>query len=353
MRSCWPRGATARPAATLAVCVAIAVLASCTSGSPEPAPSTPAPSTPAPSTPESTARASPARSGGSSIASAGRSSIPPRAGVRVTCRSAGLDAQRDKAVLLARAARLTDATPKASGDATKIIVVIPGATRTAAASLCARGVLELRPLIAATVTPSGAGTAHPFAAMAYPLPSNDTEYAQLAPGERRDLQRRVRRAGCAADATADDVAVRCGTAGGGAKLAGLLARPIVFGTQVRSAVPVPPSPSGGTEWSVRVTLDSDGGQALTAYTSAHSAGDRSPSAGQSSCGPTTVPCSDYLGLVLDGNLIVLPLIEAKIFGTVQIVGGLTKDSATGLASTLSSGVLEVPLVRTSIAVTRG
>jgi preprotein translocase subunit SecD len=270
-----------------------------------------------------------------------------RKGVRVTCAWAGRPAQDDRAVLLARAAKLGKGAT-VTGTATRIVVVIPGATPAAARKLCSSSVITYRPLVAPTVVAHRAGSTGSLTGLGFPVPSNAADFAALSVAQQARLSAALATAGCPAGYRNGTVVV-CQPSSP-AQVA-LLGSPVISSHEVAGASAVAPSSAGGPQWAVRIRLTAAGQRVWAAYTGAHNTGGRTLAGGATTCGAATTPCADYVGFVVDGQLLSLPVTLAAINGPTQVTGNFTERSATALASALGSGTLPVPLTLTSVTPT--
>lgn len=211
-------------------------------------------------------------------------------------------------------------------------------------------------------TPASAASAqpclaNPLAALKFPIPNaekcgdktapkNCVAYDSLSAANRQALQAALARTDCTRTADQPDNAstyVACDDGRTyGAKVVYLLGPPIVTGRQISSASAQAPNISSGqTQWSVALNLKASGQSAWANYTGAHNLGGTNaqiPSALQ--CSTASTPCADYVGFVLDGQVISAPANETTINGqTTQITGSFTQTSATKLANQLKYGAL--------------
>ncbi len=102
---------------------------------------------------------------------------------------------------------------------------------------------------------------------------------------------------------------------------------------------------------VQVGLTASGQHAWSRYTTAHNADNSQTSGSVASCSPRTTPCGDYVAVVLDGDVISVPVTLSPITGRfTQISANFTATSARALAASLSTDALATPL-RTESVVT--
>jgi preprotein translocase subunit SecD len=170
-------------------------------------------------------------------------------------------------------------------------------------------------------------------------------YADLGTAQQQLLASALRRVDCAAAQTEPDITDRyyyaCDRTG---QVAYLLGHVIVPGRLISSASAQAPNVSQGqTDWTVALNLGAAGGNRWNAWTSKYhtdqsSAGNASPT----SCGPSaSLPCSDFVGFTLDGQVISAPVTEAILDQRTSISGNFTQTSANELARELNYGKLPV------------
>ena len=186
------------------------------------------------------------------------------------------------------------------------------------------------------------------------MPKTEADFGKLSQTQQQQLQAAVSTINCDDTANQDNAApsyIACegGTqtpsaknCAGGACLAYLLGPVIVPGRQIDSATSSAPNPSAGqTQWTVNLNLKGSGQAAWANYTGAHNIGGSSSSASSATrCSTSSTPCADFVGFVLDGNIISAPVNESAINGqTTQISGNFTQSSANQLANELKYGAL--------------
>ena len=102
----------------------------------------------------------------------------------------------------------------------------------------------------------------------------------------------------------------------GAKIAYLLGPVIVQGTQIDTASAQAPSGQNGqVEWTVALTLGASGADRWSAWTSKYNTtSNATVIAGQSGvcAAASAVPCSDFVGFTLDGQVISAPITQAAL-----------------------------------------
>jgi preprotein translocase subunit SecD len=183
---------------------------------------------------------------------------------------------------------------------------------------------------------------NPLTGAPFPIPTSDAEYNKLTQTQQQQLQQALANVNCFTTANQSDTAktyIACDKTQG---IAYLLGPVIVAGQQISSAsAQAPNTSSGQTEWTVQLQLKNSGQAAWASYTGAHNVGSTSPpSVGPTQCSPTTIPCADFVGFVLDGDIISAPVNESAINGqTTQITGSFTQSSANKLANELKYGAL--------------
>ena len=90
-----------------------------------------------------------------------------------------------------------------------------------------------------------------------------------------------------------------------------------------AAVPVGGQAAGLGQWEVSFTLNSEGDEVFANFTGTH--------------------IQQQMAIVLDGEVISAPVIQARISGTGQITGNFTRQEAESLAIQLKYGALPIPL----------
>jgi preprotein translocase subunit SecD len=134
----------------------------------------------------------------------------------------------------------------------------------------------------------------------------------------------------------------CDAAAQSATAVYLLGNVIVPGTEIQTASALAPNVANGqTQWSVQLSLKSSGQTAWAKYTTAHHSTSSGPTPpGVDSCGPTGVPCAEYVAFTLDQIAISVPHNESAINGqNTEISGSFTQASAEELANQLKYGAL--------------
>lgn len=202
-----------------------------------------------------------------------------------------------------------------------------------------RAVLEVRPLVApgVSVAPGGGRATDPLQALTFPVPSTEAEYNRLSSAQQQQLRSALANTDCDTQSgSAATTRVACGPPLGGRQTAYLLG-PSLFGSdQIKSAEALAPTPGiGETEWTVSYQLRRSGSIALARYTTAHHTSDFVAHGG-TQCGIGGAPCGDYLGFVVNGSVVSLPITLMPINGgAIQISGNFDKQSATALARELN------------------
>lgn len=199
-----------------------------------------------------------------------------------------------------------------------------------------RGVLEVRPLVApgVSVPPSGGQATDPLQALTFPIPSTEAAYDRLSPAQQQQLRSALASTDCDNRSPSTAAArVACGPALGGSRTAYLLG-PALFGNAgIKSAAALEP-PVDQAQWTVSLMLRAPAAAALARFTTAHHTSGTAGEAAQ--CGPGGAPCGDYLGFVVNGSVVSLPITLMPINGgAIQISGNLDKQSATALAQELN------------------
>jgi preprotein translocase subunit SecD len=212
------------------------------------------------------------------------------------------------------------------------------------------------PTASATPSPSATATApppacevNPLAGLSFAVPTTQDEFAKLTAAQQAELATALSKIECDATTTQSDTApyyVACddGTRFGGTKVAYLLGPVIVPGREISSASAQAPNfNAGGTaEWSVSVNMKSGAAARWAEYTAAHNISGLGSTASQTnelSCSAATVPCANFVGIVLDGVVISAPVNQSAINGATQITGTNTQAWAENLATQLKYGSL--------------
>ncbi|MDT4892715.1 MAG: preprotein translocase subunit SecD [Pseudonocardiales bacterium] len=206
-----------------------------------------------------------------------------------------------------------------------------------------------------TTAPPPPCEANPLKSLTFPIPTAETcaanatnchAYSTLTATQQTQLQQAVSKIDCTLASNQPDTApsyVACDDGKTyGAVVAYLLGPSIVTGQQIAGADAAAPNISGGqTQWTVQLQLKGSGQSAWANYTGAHNLGSTTasvPSALQ--CSASATPCADYVGFVLDGQVISAPANLSAINGqTTEISGSFTSSSAKQLASELKYGAL--------------
>jgi preprotein translocase subunit SecD len=231
-------------------------------------------------------------------------------------------------------------------------ITAPGTTPAQAGALCADHRLDLRPLIAPGVPVLGSTSGDPLSALPFAPPTTERGYRQLSSSQQGRLTAALAHTACAGlripTATTDRVV--CDTTGGSPPVALLLGPTIADGTQIAGAAAIPPDPSGPAQWAVAITFRPAGQTAWSSYTTAHNTGGQSNgTTSRTDCGPTRIPCADFVAFVLDGSVVSVPFnLDAVTGSTTQITGGLTQAAATTLTGQVADGQLPVPLRTVSV-----
>jgi len=288
-----------------------------------------------------------------------RPDAPPVSGQHVVCApSAGTTPSVSQ--LNAAAGAISDRLRRLGGhDATvrvdgtrELDITAPGTTPAQASALCADHRLDLRPLITPGVPVSGSTSGDPLSTLPFAPPTSERGYRQLSHSQQGQLTAALAHTACAAlkipTATTDRVV--CDTTGGSPPLALLLGPTIADSTQIASAAAIPPDPSGPVQWAVAITFRPAGQTAWSSYTTAHNTGGQSNgTTSRTDCGPTRIPCADFVAFVLDGSVVSVPFnLDAVTGSTTEITGALTQAAATTLAGRVADGQLPVPLRTVSV-----
>jgi preprotein translocase subunit SecD len=285
-----------------------------------------------------------------------RPDAPPVSGQHVICApgagakpSAGqLDSASRAIADRMRRLGVPDAVVRVNG-AGELDITAPGTTPAQAGTLCTDHRLDLRPLITAAVPISGATSGDPLSTLPFAPPTTEGGYRRLSPSQRDRLTTALAHTDCAALKSPTAAAGRVVCDGSPAR-ALLLGPTIAGGTQVASAAALPPDQSGSAEWTVAITFRTAGQTAWSSYTTAHNTGGQSGAvASATACGPTRIPCADFVAFVLDGSVLSVPVnLDAVTGSTTQITGGLTQAAATTLAGQIADGQLAVALRTVSV-----
>ena len=249
-----------------------------------------------------------------------------------------------------------------------------GANQSAGTTSAAPKDYKQRPLTAPTTTPAGATTpastpsttpsgsttpspsssstapaapckANPLAGLSFAVPTTETAYNALTSAQQQQLQAAVGQIDCAKANNQSDKApyyIACDDGKTyGAKVAYLLGKVIVAGNQISGASAQAPNPSQGlVEWTVQLSMKTSGQTAWANYTGAHNDNNDQNAASALQCATTSTPCADFVGFVLDGQVISAPVNQSAINGgKTQISGNFTQSSADQLANQLKYGAL--------------
>ncbi|PZS16785.1 MAG: hypothetical protein DLM57_09625 [Pseudonocardiales bacterium] len=279
------------------------------------------------------------------------------AGVQIVCQATQpattAQLQADAAVIARRVNGLVpDGGTVRVQDSKSLVITLPKGPAGSAQSLCAQTQLDMRPLVmpAVNVNPGSAATRNrnPLHALTFAIPTTDTAFALLSPAQQAQLKAALAQVDCgwAAGQSRTEASFALACNAGDKKTAQqayLLGPVVVPGREIASATAQAPNVSEGqTEWVVALNLRPNGQASWAKYTGAHNvAGNQTPSAAE--CGAGTTPCADYVGFVLDGAALSVPVTQEQIIGPTQINGNFTEVSAKALAGQLSSGTLTVPL----------
>ncbi len=267
----------------------------------------------------------------------------------VTCSSAPAPSTSASASTSPAAATTPSSSPAAGKVAHARPLTAPTTTPTAPASATAA---KTTPAGSASATPSSTPTtpaavpcvSDPLSGLKLTVPTTQDDYNKLAAADQQQVQAALSRTDCATTSAQSDKApyyIACETSSG-ASIAYLLGPVIVAGTQISSATAAAPNVSQGqTQWTVQLNMKSSGQAAWASYTGAHNIGGSSAQASSATqCGPSTTPCADYVGFVLDGGIISAPVNQSAINGqTTEISGNFTQSSANQLANQLKYGAL--------------
>ncbi|MDT4929394.1 MAG: preprotein translocase subunit SecD [Pseudonocardiales bacterium] len=175
-------------------------------------------------------------------------------------------------------------------------------------------------------------------------------YTALSSTQQQEIAAALRNYDCNAAQTEADLAnnyyLACDVSSG-TKIAYLLGHVVVAGRQIDSASAQAPNTSGqggSADWTVALTLGSSGADRWSAWTSKYNTTQTGVTAVQTSttapCGTqAAVPCSDFVGFTLDGQVISAPVTQAALSRQTQISGGFNQTSANDLAKQLNYGKL--------------
>jgi hypothetical protein len=199
---------------------------------------------------------------------------------------------------------------------------------------------EARPLLMPAQRVSAAQP-DPFAGITFPLPSTEDGYSRLTMNEQKQLADAVRSVDCAHPPQLSDSPDRvvCDSTG---SYASLLGPTIITATDVATAHPQPPSLPGSSQWTVAVALTNLGADTLHAWTSEHHS--NNPSALVSPiqttaappCGPiAATSCSDFIGIVIDDDVLSLSITLAPLSTALQIAGNFSQTTATQIAEDIT------------------
>jgi preprotein translocase subunit SecD len=227
-------------------------------------------------------------------------------------------------------------TPKATGTAKATATASPSATVTPSAS--------------ASASPC---VANPFAALTkadpkLTIPTTETAFNALTTAQQSEITTALANYDCSAAQNEADlpnnyyIACDDGT-DYGTTVAYLLGKVIVPGHEIDSASAQAPSTSGtggSTQWTVSLTLKGGGSSAWADWTSKYNTGSSTANNTALQCGATSIPCSDFVGFTLNGEVISAPVTQSAINGgATQISGNFNQSSADSLAKELNYGAL--------------
>ncbi|HEU5267892.1 MAG TPA: protein translocase subunit SecD [Jatrophihabitans sp.] len=176
------------------------------------------------------------------------------------------------------------------------------------------------------------------------IPLTDKEFEALPQAQQQEIAAALSTFDCNSGSDEPDVKnsyfIACDDSN---QIAYLLGPVIVPGKQIDSASAQAPNVANGqTQWAVGLNFKSAGEAAWAKYTAAHNIGDTSgtTNASPTSCNSATYPCATFVGFVLDGRIISIPVNETAINGgTTQIRGSFDETSANQLADQLRFGAL--------------
>lgn len=180
-------------------------------------------------------------------------------------------------------------------------------------------------------------------------------FSDLSTTRQTELLSAISRFKCAAAQTEQDLDTRYYLAcddgtNAGVPVAYLLGHVVVPGSEVSSATALAPGSSGTqitSKWSIQVNLNGTGGGRWNAWTSKYHT-DQSTANGASAiqtsatapCGPSAaVPCSDFVGFTLNGQVVSTAINLAALDRVTQITGNFSQSSADKLAQELNFGRL--------------
>jgi preprotein translocase subunit SecD len=182
-----------------------------------------------------------------------------------------------------------------------------------------------------------------------PAPSKCTAYSALSAAQQQEIAAALQNYDCTAAQAEADLPlghyVACDTKG---QVAYLLGAVVVRGRDIDSASAQAPNLGGGqggsAEWTVALTLGSTGADSWNAWTSKYNTPSANVSSVQTSatapCGPAaSIPCSDFVGFTLDGQVISAPVTTAALSRQTTISGSFTQTTANQLAQELNYGKL--------------
>ncbi len=288
--------------------------------------------------------------------------------VPVTCRAASPAPQPSASASPSG----SSTAPKASGSASStaaapndagarpLLAPTPSGSATGSATGSAPGSAKASPPASGSAKPSTAATpsgsassaptvpcvAEPLKGLSFPIPTTEAEFDKLSATQKQQLQAALTTTDCTRTSDQPDNAktyVACDDGKTyGVRLAYLFGPTIVPGTEISRAAASAPNPSAGTtEWTVNLSMKSTGQANWAKYTSAHNIGkDGGQGGAVTQCGAGGTPCADYVGFVLDGQVISAPVNQSAINGgNTQITGNFTQTTANDLANQLRYGAL--------------
>ncbi|MDT4946919.1 MAG: preprotein translocase subunit SecD [Pseudonocardiales bacterium] len=293
-----------------------------------------------PPVPVSCAGVTAAPSSGSSASSAPTNSSSPSGST--TPGAAGQSTPSGSAASVHGAAQRPLTAPTASSSAT------PKPTASGTSSSTAKSSTTPTPGATGSTSaaPAAKCTATPLAGLTFAIPTTETAYDKLSAADQQKLQAAVATVDCSKTSNQSDSAqyyVACDDGKTyGVQLAYLLGPVIVPGSQISGATASAPNVSSGqTQWTVQLKMKGGGQSAWAKYTGAHNLGGSSATSSSApQCSSTGTPCADFVGFVLDGNVISAPVNQTVINqATTEITGNFTQSTANRLATQLKYGAL--------------
>ncbi|SDJ16109.1 preprotein translocase subunit SecD [Frankineae bacterium MT45] len=255
------------------------------------------------------------------------------------------------------AKELPAAPHQASGSAAPTSGAAPASAAPASAAPVAAAATPTLTTEQKTLLSGTTVTKDPFSVLDFPIPTTEAEYEKLTSTQQQLMQATASHFDCNSsppDTKQAQTLLACDSKDK-PSLIYFLGPVIVPGTEISDASAQLDS---NNQWSIVLNLKSSGQEAWANYTSKNNTSGSSATPNYTSCGSSSVPCSDFVAFTLDGVVVSAPYNENAINGgSTQIRGSFTQSSATKLADQLRYGALPLnfgdPLTASNVSATLG